>query len=103
MSSISIIGAGNMASTIGTLAIKSGNTVEVIGRDTARSAALAKSLGGGATSGTFGAAPAGDIVILAVLYNSAVPVVRQFGDALAGKIIVGINNLKAADASGPRP
>jgi glutamyl-tRNA reductase len=65
MSSISIIGSGNMASTIGALAIAGGHTVEVIGRDAAKSAALAKSLGGGATAGTFGAAPTGDIVILA--------------------------------------
>lgn len=92
MSSISIIGSGNMASTIGTLAITGGNTVEVIGRDATKSAALAKALGGGATAGTFGAAPAGDIVILAVLFDGAVPAVRAFGDGLAGKIIVDITN-----------
>ncbi|MEV4264065.1 NAD(P)-binding domain-containing protein [Kribbella sp. NPDC049584] len=100
MSSISIIGTGNMAATIGTLAIKGGNTVEVIGRDAAKSVALAKSLGGGATAGTFGAAPAGDIVILAVLFDSAVPVVREFGDALAGKIIVDITNPFDATGTG---
>ena len=32
MSSISIIGTGNMARTIGTLAVAGGNTVEVMGR-----------------------------------------------------------------------
>jgi predicted dinucleotide-binding enzyme len=99
MSSISIIGTGNMAGAIGTLAIAGGNTVEVIGRDAAKSAALAKSLGG-ATAGTFGAAPAGDIVILAVLFDSAVPVVREFGDALAGKIIVDITNPFDATGTG---
>jgi hypothetical protein len=100
MSSISIIGSGNMASAIGTLAITGGNTVEVIGRDAAKSAALAKTLGGGATTGTFGAAPAGDIVILAVLSDSAVPAVREFGDALAGKIIVDITNPFNATGTG---
>jgi predicted dinucleotide-binding enzyme len=100
MSSISIIGSGNMASAIGTLAITGGNTVEVIGRDAAKSAALAKTLGGGATTGTFGAAPAGDIVILAVLFESAVPAVREFGDALAGKIIVDITNPFNATGTG---
>jgi 8-hydroxy-5-deazaflavin:NADPH oxidoreductase len=44
------------------------------------------------TAGTTGAAPAGDIVILAVPYAAAVPVVRQYGDALAGKVIVDISN-----------
>jgi predicted dinucleotide-binding enzyme len=92
MSSISIIGTGNMARTIGTLAVKGGNTVEVIGRDQSKAADLAKNLGGSTTTGEFGAVPAGDIVILAVLFASAVPAVSQYGDALAGKIIVDITN-----------
>ena len=100
MSSISIIGSGNMASAIGALAVKGGNAVEVIGRDPAKAAALAKELGDGATAGTWGAAPAGDIVILAVLFDSAVPVVSQYGDALAGKIIVDITNPFTPDATG---
>jgi predicted dinucleotide-binding enzyme len=90
--SVSVIGSGNMASAIGALALKGGNSVEVMGRDAAKSAALATELGGGATAGTWGAAPAGDIVILAVLFESAVPVVRQYGDALAGKVVVDITN-----------
>lgn len=100
MSSISIIGSGNMASAIGSLAIKGGNTVEVIGRDAAKSAALAMTLGGGATTGTFGAAPAGDIVILAVLADSAVPAVLELGDAMAGRIIVDITNPFNATTTG---
>lgn len=90
--SISIIGSGNMARAIGTLAIAGGSTVEVIGRDAAKSAALAETLGSGATAGTYGSVPAGDIVILAVLFDGAVPAVRELGDALAGKIIVDITN-----------
>jgi predicted dinucleotide-binding enzyme len=100
MSSISIIGSGNMANALGALAVKGGNAVEVIGRDAAKAAALASALGNGATAGTWGAAPAGDIVILAVLFDSAVPVVSQYGDALAGKIIVDITNPFTSDAEG---
>ncbi|MEW2501480.1 NAD(P)-binding domain-containing protein [Amycolatopsis sp. NPDC047767] len=100
MSSITLIGTGNMARTIGTLAVAGGNTVEVIGRDAAKSAALAKTLGGGTTAGTFGATPAGDIVLLAVLFDSAVPIVREFRDALAGKIIVDITNPFNATGTG---
>jgi 8-hydroxy-5-deazaflavin:NADPH oxidoreductase len=92
MSDVSIIGSGNMASAIGALALKGGNAVEVIGRDAAKAAALARELGDGATAGTWGAAPAGDIVILAVLFDSAVPVVSEYGEALAGKIVVDITN-----------
>jgi predicted dinucleotide-binding enzyme len=70
-------------STIGTLAVAGGNTVEVTGRDQSKAADLAKALGGGATTGEWGAVPAGDIVIVAVLYDSVVPVVAEYGDALA--------------------
>ncbi|MDT5069114.1 MAG: 8-hydroxy-5-deazaflavin:NADPH oxidoreductase [Mycobacterium sp.] len=92
MSNISIIGTGNMARAIGTLAVAGGNSVEVIGRDQAKATDLAKDLGGRATTGEFGAAPAGDIVIVALGYANVVPVVTQYGDALAGKVIVEISN-----------
>ena len=92
MSSISIIGTGNMARTIGAQAIAGGNTVEIMGRDQSKAADLARALGGSATTGEFGAVPAGDIVIVAVLYDAVVPVVAQYGDALAGKVIVDISN-----------
>ena len=100
MSSISIIGTGNMARTIGTLAVAGGNTVEVMGRDQSKAADLAKALGGGATTGEWGAVPAGDIVIVAVLYDSVVPVVAEYGDALAGKAIIDISNPFNSEADG---
>jgi hypothetical protein len=100
VSSISIIGTGNMARTIGTLALAGGNTVEVMGRDQAKAADLAQALGGGATTGEWGAVPAGDIVIVAVLYDSVVPVVTEYRDALAGKAIVDISNPFNAEGDG---
>ena len=100
MSSISIIGSGNMARAIGARAVKGGNDVEVVSRDAAKAETLARTLGGGATAGKFGAAPVGDIVIVAVLYASAVPVVAQYGEALAGKVIVDITNPFNVDATG---
>jgi predicted dinucleotide-binding enzyme len=65
MRSISIIGTGNMASALASRALAGGNAVEVIGRDPAKTEELAAALGG-VRVGTTGAAPAGDIVILAV-------------------------------------
>ena len=100
MSSISIIGTGNMARTLGALAVKGGNAVEIIGRDTAKAAALAGMLGGGATTGQFGEAPAGDIVIVAVRYADVVTVVTQYGEALTDKVIVDVSNPFNADADG---
>ncbi|MGW6012052.1 NADPH-dependent F420 reductase [Streptomyces sp. NPDC055210] len=97
---ISIIGSGNMAATIGTRAAKRGHAVEFMSRDAAKAQALADQVGNGATVGTYGARPAGDIVIVAVLYTGAVEVVAHYGDALAGKILVDITNPFNADVSG---
>lgn len=99
MSRISIIGTGNMARALGGRALAGGNAVEIIGRDASKVAALARAIGGG-TAGTIGAAPAGDIVILAVPYAHAVPLVRQFGNALSGKVIVDITNPFNPDLTG---
>ena len=55
---------------------------------------------GGATVGTAGTAPAGDIVILAVPYASAAAVVSEYGDALHGKVIVDITNPVTPDITG---
>jgi 8-hydroxy-5-deazaflavin:NADPH oxidoreductase len=100
MSSVSFIGLGGMARAIAARAVAGGNAVELVGRDAAKAQGLAAALGGGATAGTFGTAPAGDIVVLAVPYTSAVPVIAKYGDALAGKVIVDISNTFNADATG---
>ncbi|UZF73517.1 NAD(P)-binding domain-containing protein [Amycolatopsis mediterranei] len=81
-----------MARTIGALAVAGGNTVEVMGRDQAKAAGLAETLGGSATTGEWGAVPAGDIVVVALLADGVVPVVAHYGEALAGKVIVEISN-----------
>ena len=95
-SSISIIGLGTMARVLADRALAGGNAVEIIGRDPAKAKELAAALGG-ATVGTVGAAPAGDIVILAVPYASAAAVVSEYGDALHGKVIVDITNPVSPD------
>jgi predicted dinucleotide-binding enzyme len=99
MSSISIIGLGNMAGALADRALAGGNTVEIIGRDPAKANEVAAALGG-ATIGAAGNAPAGDIVILAVPYASAAAVVSEYGDALNGKVIVDITNPITPDAKG---
>jgi predicted dinucleotide-binding enzyme len=99
MSSISIIGLGNMAGALADRALAGGNAVEIIGRDPAKAKELAAALGG-ATVGAAGAAPAGDIVILAVPYGSAAAVVSEYGDALRGKVIIDVTNPVNADLTG---
>jgi predicted dinucleotide-binding enzyme len=100
MTTISIIGSGNMATAIGTRAVKHGHTIELMSRNTAKARALADQIGNGATVGAFGTRPAGDIVIVAILYAGAVEVVAHYGDALGGKVLVDITNPFNADASG---
>jgi hypothetical protein len=100
MSTISIIGSGGMAAAIGGRASKAGHTVEVVSRDPAKAQALVDKLGAGATTGTYGAAPAGDIVILAVPYSGAASVVADYGDALDGKVIIDITNTASPDLKG---
>jgi predicted dinucleotide-binding enzyme len=100
MSIISIIGSGNMAAAIGTRAAKRGYTIELMSRNTAKAEALAAQIGSGATVGTYGARPAGDIVIVAVLFASAVDVVGHYGAALAGKTLVDITNPFNPDGTG---
>src|SRR3978361_50897 len=100
MTTISIIGSGNMATAIGTRAAKHGHTVELMSRNIANAQALADQIGNGATVGTYGARPAGDIVIIAVLYAGAVDVSTHLGHAWAGTVLVDITNPFNADASG---
>ncbi len=100
MSTISIIGSGSMAAAIGGRIAKAGHTVEVVSREPAKAQALADQLTAGAITGTYGAAPAGDIVILAVPYSSAASAVADYGDALDGKVIIDITNPVAPDRSG---
>jgi 8-hydroxy-5-deazaflavin:NADPH oxidoreductase len=97
MNTISIIGSGGMAAAIGGLAAKAGHAVEVMSRDAAKARALAEQIGSGATTGALGAAPAGDIVVLAVPYAAVLDVVKRYGEKLAGKILVDITNPVAPD------
>ena len=100
MTTITIIGSGNMAAAIGTRAAKHGHAVEIMSRDASKAQELADRIGTGASVAALGTRPQGDIVILAVLFAGAVEVVEHYGDALAGKVLVDITNPFNADASG---
>ncbi|WP_369788089.1 NADPH-dependent F420 reductase [Rouxiella sp. WC2420] len=99
MSIISIIGSGGMAAALASLSAKAGHSVEIMSRDAAKARALAEQVGAAATAGTYGTTPAGNIVILAIPYASAVSVMTDFGEALKGKVIIDITNPISADAT----
>lgn len=73
MTTISIIGNGNMGTAIGGIAAAGGNTVQYVGRDASEQVT-------------------GDIVILAVPYPSVAEIVDSRRDQLAGRIVVDITN-----------
>jgi len=95
---ITIIGTGNMARGIGTRALAGGNNVTLVGHAPGKAENLATELQETAKSGANvqavapGAQLADDVVVLAVPYSAAAAIVQQYGDQLAGKIIVDITN-----------
>lgn len=91
MSTISIVGAGNVARGIATRAIAAGDDVQLIVRDQAKGEALAADLGGTVTVSPLGSAIAGDLVFLAIPYLVAADVINALGN-LAGKTLVDATN-----------
>lgn len=74
MTHVSIIGTGNMGSAIAQVVTRGGNTVEVFNQSSA------------------GTPLTGEIVVLAVPYQSVAAVLAQRADQLAGKVVVDITN-----------
>ncbi|WP_270888696.1 NADPH-dependent F420 reductase [Pedococcus sp. 5OH_020] len=74
MTTVSILGKGNMGSAIAGIVEKGGNTVELLGsKDTDKPVS-------------------GEIVVLAVPYPAVREVLKQRGDQLADKVVVDITN-----------
>jgi len=92
MTTITIIGAGNMARGIAARAQAGGHAVQILARDAEAAAKLAGELGGGITTGGIGDAVTGEIVVLALPYDAALAVAEELRDALAGKVVVDITN-----------
>jgi len=90
MTTVSVIGIGNMGSAITGIAARGGAQVQVVARDAGKAAALAAD--SGATAATFGDALTGDIVVLAVPFHALDEVIGTYGAQLAGKTVVDITN-----------
>lgn len=90
MSSISIIGIGNMGSAITGIATKGGGQVQVLARDLAQAQQLAGDTG--ATAAPIGDALTGDIVVLAIPFTAIDEVLQPYAGQLDGKVVVDITN-----------
>lgn len=86
MTSITIIGSGNMGSAIAGIATTAGAEVQVIARDAEKEAALSS------ITGSVGEALTGDIVVLAVPYSALDELLATYGSQLDGKIVVDLTN-----------
>lgn len=90
MTSITVIGAGNMGAAIAAVATKGGASVQVLARDLEKSGTAAATIG--AAAGVVGDAITGDIVVLAVPYPALSDLAAQYKDQLVGKVVVDITN-----------
>ena len=92
MTSVSIIGAGNMGTAIAAIAAKGGASVQLLAQDAEKTTAAAATAGASVTSGIAGDALTGDIVVLALPYPAVAGVLAQYEGQLDGKIVVDITN-----------
>jgi predicted dinucleotide-binding enzyme len=92
MTSVSIIGAGNMGTAIATIAATGGAAVQLLAQDADKAAAAAAAVGASLTSGVVGDALTGDIVVLALPYPAVAGVLAQYQGRLDGKVVVDITN-----------
>jgi len=90
MSSITVIGTGNVAGAVASLAARGGTSVQVLGRNKEKAKSLAASIS--ATPGRIGDEITGDIVVLAVPYAAVAEIVAAYGTAFDGKILVDVTN-----------
>jgi 8-hydroxy-5-deazaflavin:NADPH oxidoreductase len=91
---VTIIGTGNMARGIGKRLVAGGHDVTVLGKEAADAEAVIDDLGanGSASAGRSGDEITDDIIVLAVYFPDAKAVVEQYGDDLAGKVVIDITN-----------
>jgi len=88
MSTVTIIGAGNMGSAIAGVVARGGNTVQVLTNDPQKASAAIPA----ATHGKVGEPITGDIVILALPYGAVADVLSRYDGKLNGKAVVDITN-----------
>ena len=89
---VTIIGTGNMGRGIATRLLAGGHGVTMLDREIGKAEDLARELEGSVDAGAVGDQISGEVVVLAVPYEAAAPLMRQYGEALSGKVVVDITN-----------
>jgi NADPH-dependent F420 reductase len=100
MTTIAIIGTGNVGTAIGSSAARAGYDVVFAGRDADKARTVAAAAGARAIATAREAVAAAEIVVLAVPYDAVAGIAAEIAPVAAGKIIVDPTNPLKADYSG---
>ena len=92
MSTIAIIGAGNVGRALATSAVRAGYSVSLSSTDPEDAQAVAATTGARSIASSLDAVEAAEMVVLAVPYPALDGLVAELGGALTGKIVVDVTN-----------
>src|SRR5690349_18587280 len=99
MTTIAVIGTGNVGNALGTAAVKAGYDVVFAGQDAAKTRAVAEAAGATAAT-TREAAAVANIVVLAVPYTAFADVAEEIKPVVDGKVVIDPSNPLKPDYSG---
>jgi hypothetical protein len=97
---VSIIGAGNVGGALVRALAKAGHAVTITSTTREKAETIAGEVGGSAAASNGDAVRAGDVVILAVYYDSIAGILDEVGDGFDGKIVVDVTNRMGQDGPG---
>jgi NADPH-dependent F420 reductase len=100
MTTIAIIGTGNVGSAIGSSAAKAGYDVVFTGRDADKARTVAAAAGARTAATAREAVAGAEIVVLAVPHTSVAEIAAEIAPVAAGKIVIDPTNPLKADYSG---
>ena len=98
---VAIIGAGNVGRALAASFTRAGHTVTFASRDPEHAAAAAAAIGARFAKSNAEAAEAGQVVVLAIPFDSVEAVAAEIRDAVAGKSVVDVTNRMSFGPSGP--
>lgn len=101
MSSIAIIGAGNVGRSLAAAFARAGHDVVVASRDPEDAGSVAAASDSRVATGNADAAGAAEIVVLAVPASSLVEVAAEIAPVVAGKVVVDVTNRMSFGPEGP--
>ena len=98
---VAIIGTGNVGRALAASFTRAGHTVTFASRDPEHAATAAAATGAGFARTNAEAAAAGDVVVLAIPFDSVEAVAAEIRDAVTGKPVVDATNRISFGPNGP--